>query len=80
MPDGFTIQGRLLPSDKTRFGEKSASTCNILRLVSLEYRAAQAEAVTKAIVTAKFAPKLRMNRKDHGFRRNPDNHVASPKV
>ena len=36
MPAGFTIQGRLLPSERARFGEKSASTCNILRFVSLE--------------------------------------------
>lgn len=80
MPDGFTIHGRLLPSDRTRLGESSASTCSILRLVSLEYKAAQAEAVTKAIVTAKLAAKFRINRKDQGFRRNADNHVASPKV
>ena len=36
MPAGFTIQGRLLPSDNTRFGEKSASTLSILKLVSVE--------------------------------------------
>ena len=36
MPAGLMIHGRLLPSDKLKFGEKSASTCNILRPVSLE--------------------------------------------
>ena len=42
--------------------------------------AAIAEPETKAMVTAKFAPKLRMARKVQGVRRKLDKYVAHPKV
>ena len=42
--------------------------------------AANAEPLTKAMVTAKLAAKLRTNRKVQGLRRKLDKYVAKPNV
>ena len=67
IPAGFTIQLRFSNPSNFRDGAKSASMGSIL--MSALGPAASREADTNAMVTAKFARKLRIGLVSHGDRR-----------
>ena len=69
---GLTSHGRFSPEANVRLGEKLVSTVSILRDVSLDQIAAKAEAETRAMVTEKFASRVRNGRNNQGGRRMPD--------